>query len=219
MQTVRRRITEILKANGTATVAELAKELGMAEVSVRHHLDILVGEDLVLVAGVRRREGAGRPSQVYELTPEAAKLFPRRYDVLAESMLTELKTLMPVQELHSLLLRLAEKTSREAPFASPEQTTAERLDQITKFLCDRGYSARWEVRDGRYELHTCNCPYSGVADHHPELCMMDQAMIERLLPETIRIESRVLDSSTGCTYAITLSEAEGSRNAGSLAPA
>lgn len=214
MQTVRRRITEILKTNGTATVAELAEQLGMAEVSVRHHLDILVGEDLVLVAGVRRREGAGRPSQVYELTPEAAKLFPRRYDILADDMLAELKTLLPAQEIRNLLLRLAEKTSRGAPLALPGQTTAERLDQVTRFLCDMGYTAKWEARDGRYELHTCNCPYTSVADHHPELCMMDQAMIERLLPEAIRIESRVLDSSAGCTYAIALSEESNAKAAG-----
>jgi len=219
VQTVRRRITEILKVSGTATVAELAEQLGMAQVSVRHHLDILVGEDLVQVAGVRRREGAGRPSQVYELTPEAAKLFPRRYDALAEGMLGEMKTLLPAQELRGLLVRLAEKTSREAPLASPGQTMAERLDQVTSFLCERGYNARWELRDGRYELHACNCPYTGVADRHPELCMMDQAMMQRLLPETFRIESRVLDGSTGCTYAIAPSETERVENAVSHTPA
>ena len=48
-----RRIGEV---EGTG---ELAEQLGMAQVSVRHHLDILVGEDLVESSGVRRRNGAG----------------------------------------------------------------------------------------------------------------------------------------------------------------
>jgi predicted ArsR family transcriptional regulator len=47
VQPIRRRIAEILKEQGTATVAELADQLGIAQVSVRHHLDILIGEDLV----------------------------------------------------------------------------------------------------------------------------------------------------------------------------
>jgi predicted ArsR family transcriptional regulator len=206
VQAVRRRITEILKANGTATVAELAEQLGMAQVSVRHHLDVLVGEDLVQVAGVRRRDGAGRPSQVYALTPEAAKLFPRRHDVLAENMLTEIKALLPADEFRDVLLRLADRTSREAPPASPGQSMEDRLDAVAGFLCSRGYDASWELHEGCYELHACNCPYAGVSDRHPELCSMDLAMIQQLLPQMVRVESRVLNSSTGCTYAILFPE-------------
>jgi predicted ArsR family transcriptional regulator len=198
VQAVRRRITEILKTKGTATVAELAEQLDMAQVSVRHHLDILVGEDLVQVAGVRRQEGAGRPSQIYALTPEATKLFPRRHDVLARNMLTEMKALLPADELRGVLLRLAERTSREAPPASPDQSVEERLDEVTAFLCSRGYEASWQLQDGSYQLHACNCPYAGVSDHHPELCSMDLAIIQKLL-------SRVLDDSLGCTYALSLS--------------
>jgi predicted ArsR family transcriptional regulator len=191
-----------LKENGTATVAELAKQLGMAQVSVRHHLDILMGEDLVEAAGVRRHDGAGRPSQVYALTPEAAKLFPQRHDVLADGMLTELKALLTARELRDLLARLAEKAVREAPSATPNQSIEERLEEVTDFLTGRGYNARWELRNGRYELYACNCPYVGVADHHPELCLMDQAMIQHLVPEAMRIETRATDGSSHCTYVI-----------------
>ena len=55
MQPVRRRIAEILKAQGSATVAELSDQLAMAQVSVRHHLDILIGEDLVTLAEILKR--------------------------------------------------------------------------------------------------------------------------------------------------------------------
>lgn len=202
MQPVRRRITEILKESGTATVAELAEQLGMAQVSVRHHLDILVGEDLVELAGLRRREKAGRPSQVYALTPQAAKLFPQRHDALVAGLLDELKKLLSPVELRELLLRLAERTSREAPAISPAQSIEERLDVVTDFLRAKGYSARWELHNGRYELHACNCPYTGVADDHPELCMMDQAMMQKLIPGATRVESRVLDGAPHCVYVI-----------------
>ncbi len=205
MQSVRRRITEILKEYGSATVAELADELGMAQVSVRHHLDILVGEDLVELTGVRRRDGAGRPSQVYALTPNALALFPQRNAQLAANVLTELKAVLPQDEVNQILLRVAERTAAEAPRPTEGQTVEERLDQVTAFLTQKGYSARWENCDGRYELHACNCPYSGVAEQHPELCMMDHAMISQLLPDAmrsdcIRLYSHALDGANRCSY-------------------
>lgn len=212
MQSVRRRIAEILKEKGLATVAELAGELGMAQVSVRHHLDILIGEDLVECAGVRRRDGAGRPSQIYALAPEASRLFPQRHDVLATGILSELKAILPVEEVRALLLRLAEKRSSEVAEASPGQSVAERLDEVVEFMRKNGYEARWELRGGRYELYACNCPYVGVADQHPELCAMDQAMIKRFIPQATRLTSRVLDGSTRCTYVIELSPGRTSRD-------
>ena len=128
MQTVRNHIVEILKENGTATVAELAEKLGMAQVSVRHHLDILVGEDLVESAGVRRRNGAGRPSQIYSLTQQASKLFPQRHQVLANEMLSAMKSLLPAEEIEGVLLRLADKTVQDAPLARPDQAVEDRLE-------------------------------------------------------------------------------------------
>jgi predicted ArsR family transcriptional regulator len=205
VQPVRRRIIEILKANGGATVAELAGHLDMAQVSVRHHLDILIGEDLVEASGVRRRDGAGRPSQLYALTVGAAKLFPQRHGVLASDVLAEMKALLPDDEIQHLLRRVAEKTSRRAPVTTAEQSMEERLDEVTQFLTGEGYVARWERSDDCYVVQACNCPHTGVADHHPELCSMDEVMFQILLPGSVRLESRVLDGSSQCTYVIPFS--------------
>jgi predicted ArsR family transcriptional regulator len=195
-----------LRENGSATVAELADGLGMAQVSVRHHLDILVGEDLVQLNGLRRHDGAGRPSQIYTLTPAGLKLFPQRHDALADSLLTELKASLPGAVVRGMLQRMAEKAAQKAPLPEMNQDVEERLEQVAGFLTDQGYSARWELCEDHYELHACNCPYAGVSDHHPELCMMDQVMLQRIMPDAIRLESRVIDGSAHCTYIIPLSE-------------
>ena len=208
MQPIRRRIIEILKESGTSTVAELAEQLGMAQVSVRHHLDILVGEDLVEGAGVRRRDGAGRPSQVYALTPAALKLFPQRYDVLAGDMIAQMKAALPASEVRGLFARMAEKTAHEAPAPLPGQPIEERLAEVAEFLTEKGYNARWEQCDGHFEVHACNCPYLGVADHHHELCVMDQVLMQRILPGAVRRESRALDGAAHCTYVLELKTAE-----------
>lgn len=205
MQPIRHRIIEILKENGTATVAELAAELGMAQVSVRHHLDILIGEDLVTASGVRRRNGAGRPSQIYALAPGASKLFPQAHEALAGEMLREIKSILPPEEVKGMFRRLAERAAREAPPAHPGQSLENRLEQVAAFLSEKGYTARWEVRDGRYELYTCNCPYAGVADRHPEVCEMDHALVQCLIPNnsaTVRCEGGHTTGTVRCTYVI-----------------
>jgi predicted ArsR family transcriptional regulator len=202
VQTVRRRITEILKENGSATVSQLADMLGMAQVSVRHHLDILMGEDLVDLVGVRRHNGAGRPSQIYALTPNAAKLFPQRHEALANNILAEMKASLPSAEVRSILQRVAIRNAQEAPLPEADQPLEERLDRVAEFLTERGYSARWEIESGRYELYACNCPYAGVADHHPELCTMDGAMIQELLPGSVREHTRIANGASRCTYII-----------------
>jgi predicted ArsR family transcriptional regulator len=208
VQTVRRRITEILKENGSATVAQLADRLGMAQVSVRHHLDILVGEDLVELVGVQRHNGAGRPSQVYALTATAAKLFPQRHEALANSILAELKASLPSAEVRGLLQRVAIRTAQEAPLPETDETLDERLERVAQFLTEHGYNARWESAEGRYELHVCNCPYAGVADHHPELCSMDGAMVQALLPSSARDHARIASGAPRCSYIISATPAD-----------
>jgi predicted ArsR family transcriptional regulator len=205
VQPIRHRIIEILKENGTATVAELAIELGMAQVSVRHHLDILIGEDLVTASGVRRRNGAGRPSQIYALAPGASKLFPQAHEALAGEMLREIKIMLPPDEVKSMFRRLAERAARDAPPVHPGQSLEDRLDQVADFLSEKGYTARWEARDGRYELYTCNCPYAGVADRHPEVCEMDHALVQSLIPAQtalVRCEGGHSTGTLRCTYAV-----------------
>ena len=190
MQPIRRRIVEILKEQNNATVAELAEQLEMAQVSVRHHLDILVGEDLVQMAGLRRRDGAGRPSQVYELTAGAAKLFPQRHDALANEILTQVKTVLSPADFRAMLSRMADRLVEGAPLVAAGQSIEDRLTAVTAFLTERGYNARWELYGDHYEIHTCNCPYIGVSDEHHELCFMDRSVVQSLVPDVVEHESR-----------------------------
>lgn len=193
-----------MKENGSATVAELAHELGMPQVSVRHHIDILIGENLVEMIGARRRNGVGRPSLVYALTPNGAALFPQRNAQLASSVLSELKTLMPAEAVGNILVRVADHMLREAPAGSPDQPMEERLSEVVLFLTEKGFSATWEADDGRYVLHTSNCPYRGVAEQHPELCQMDRVLIERMLPGAVRMQVNSPSGPGRCSYVVAL---------------
>jgi len=203
VQPVRRRVLEILKERGGASVTELAEELGMAPVSVRHHLDILQGQGLVVVSRVRRRRTVGRPQQVYTLTEAAIDYFPNNLRELTSEILDEMKEVATPEQVKELLRRVAQRTAEEAPPPEEGQTFEERLIQVVEFLGRKGYLPRWEKDgEGRYLLHIINCPYAGVSEEHPELCQMDELLAHILLGTTPRRLSRIAAGDLRCTYLI-----------------
>lgn len=208
MHAVRKQILEILKENRTATVAELAAQLEMAAVSVRHHLDILQGDDLICVERVRRKGNVGRPQQIYALTEAAAEYFPNNFATLAEGLVRQMKAVLPPEETRRAFSALACEIAAEL---NCENLCAgdleERLDRVAQFLSERGYLASWEQAgespaDG-YLLHKYNCPYAGVSDSHSEICLMDQALVNELMGCACHRQHSMTENGYRCTYRIT----------------
>lgn len=224
MQTVRRRILEILKRRRSATVGELARQLDMAPVSVRYHLDILQGDNLIQVSKVRREGNVGRPKQLYTLTKEANDYFPDNFAPLTAGLVTQLKKSLPADQVEAAFCALAREMAESfLEDEDVEETDLEiRLEQVTGFLNERGYLARWEkenkverdrgpvgnpAENEAYLLHTFNCPYAGVSSEHRELCHMDLSLMRNLIGQTCcRLDSLAEDGQC-CTYRIQLGEA------------
>ncbi len=221
MHLVRQSILEILKEHSCATVAELAERLNMAPVSVRHHLDILQGDNLICVERLARTGAVGRPQQVYALTEDANRYFPNNFAALASGLLRQLQDVLPPERFEIALKNMAREFTAPLDLDGPDSALdAERMEQIVDFLNERGYLARWEEReitgrvdnsdtgDSVYLLHKCNCPYAGISAQHHELCIMDQALVDELVGQHCeRVQSLAADEPC-CTYRIVLSEPE-----------
>lgn len=216
MHAVRKSILEILKEQRSgATVAELAECLEMAPVSVRHHLDILQGDNLICVERLERKGSVGRPQQVYTLTPEANCYFPNNFAGLAGKLMDQIKQILPPDQVPHAFRSIARQIAAEfkeqegstGPALDQSVATEAYLEQVTTFLSARGYLARWE-RDpngmaGEYLLHKYNCPYAGVSAEHRELCSMDQTLINELFAEPCQRSASMVDGSHCCTYRVT----------------
>ena len=202
MQPTRYRILEILKEQGDVTVAELARKLGMAPVSVRHHLDVLQAENLIDTPRVRRRGTVGRPQRVYTLTKAADVYFPDNNQALVITMLEELKHVLPPAELEAMFERMADRMAREAEPVPADADMARRMAIAVDFLNEKGYLARWEQQDSGFVLYTLNCPYSGISERHQELCSMDHKLINRVVGITLTPVSRMSEGSCRCAYRV-----------------
>ncbi len=206
-QKTRQSILDYLKEHGPGTVDELAKILRLNSVTVRHHLDILRGEELIADPVIRHRNRPGRPQYTYGLSGKASTRFPKNYCELAGKLLEEVKSFTPPGGMNVIFEGVANRLAAEAPKCGGNESTAERLNLAVTFLNDHGYVAGWDQDQDGFVLHTCNCPYEALAKHNPELCRMDLTLASNLLGGTVERMSRVLDGASTCSYRVMASAA------------
>ncbi len=202
MQATRQRILEILKEQQTATVEELAKELELTPVTIRHHLDILRSEGLVQAPQVKRRDTPGRPQHVYGLTEAADAYFPKNYAGFTDMMLHEMRDQVEPEKMRSILDGVATRMVSKASPAPANETLPQRMDRIVKFLNTQGYDASWEPTEGGCLLHAHNCPYHDVARENVEPCVMDASIITQMAGAAPQRVQWAFSGSNMCTYFI-----------------
>ncbi|MBN2385957.1 MAG: ArsR family transcriptional regulator [Anaerolineales bacterium] len=167
----RLRILEYLRTHQTATAAELSAALRMTCSNLRHHLAILVSNDLIEVLG-RRREGRGRPERIFGLS---RRVLGDGLDMLSGLLLEEwLATASPAERAASLR-RMAVRLAGGGPGSGP---LPQRLNAVVQRLNDLHYQARWEAGPAGPRLILGHCPYGAIIDGHPELCRLDALMLE-----------------------------------------
>ena len=208
MQDTRKAILDYLKERGEATVDELAAVLELTSVTVRHHLDILRGDGLVADPAIRHRNTPGRPQYSYGLTPKASEHFPKNYCDFAAKLIEEVKASAEPGRVNVIFEGVAQRLALAAPPPAPGEPLPARLDRTVACLNQQGYVARWETAEGGYLLHTCNCPYEGLAESNPELCQMDLSLVGNLLGTTPERVSRVVEGAGSCAYWVAENKVE-----------
>ena len=206
MQNTRQRILEILKEERQATVEDLAARLELTPMTIRHHLNVLQAQNLVVASQVRRSPKVGRPRLVYTLTEEADDLFPQNYGTLINYLIAEIKEMLGEEEVKAMFRRIAARLAAEAPPATPGQTFEDRLNQVAGFLEDQGFLTRWEKTETGYILTNINCPYHQVSREHQEPCLMDEELISLLLGVTPQHLSSQRMEDAPCRYLLVAPE-------------
>ncbi len=211
MQTVRNRILEILKQDGQASVGALADQLDMAPISVRYHLDILLSDNLITVSKDKGRRKVGRPQQIYSLTANADAHFPDNFALLTAGVVRQMKQMLPPDKIDGCFRKLAQEMAQPVTLNCPaDERLDKRMDRVVAFLNERGYLAQWEPDAGL--LHTHNCPYTGVAAEHKELCCMDLALMESLSGQSCELVQAIADGQCNCSFRVQVDTGERTPN-------
>lgn len=191
MITARQKVLAYLTKVRTASAREIARALKMSAATVRHHLRVMTADGRLEMSFVRGREGRGRPEKVYSL-PAAA--LGNNLSVLGDALLTEAGTSV---RMEAVAKRLAgESTFSSHPIAKRLNLTVEKLNQMN-------YHARWEAGPQGPRLIFGHCPYAALIGRHPELCQMDQALLNQLMGDlALQVFKIGKEGSLSCVFVL-----------------
>ncbi|KIL39090.1 transcriptional regulator [Gordoniibacillus kamchatkensis] len=196
-RSTRQVILTLIKTRGERSVAELAKQLGVTEMAVRRHLNVMERDGLVRTKLVR--QAMGRPTNVYSLSDEADELFPKNYHQLALDLLEELDT----TEVEALFAKRQRKLYERYRERMQGKTLPERVQELAGIQNASGYMAHWrETEPGLYELSEHNCPISQVAAPYQEACSCELALFRQLLEAEVERTECLAKGGGKCVYRI-----------------
>lgn len=179
MKSTRERVMQTLMSNPGASITDIAAAVGINAISVRHHLTILQGENLV--SAEEERHGVGRPRLVYSLTEKGIDKFPTRFYRLTNSLLDEIKGTLSDNEIHNIFRKMADRMSSEYVSSIKSPTMDGKLDILKKVLANEGFELEWTKNGDRYNLYEMSCPFSQIEKNHPEICFFDRVLVSKLL--------------------------------------
>lgn len=197
----RQRIITLLKMDAPLTVSELAGRLGITEMAVRRHLNLLERDSLIQSRLERRR--MGRPTHHYFLSKQSESLFPKGYEGLTLGLLGDLETLDGTEKVELLFERRKKRLSDQYQARFEGKGFGERVQTLAGLQDELGYMVRMEqLEEESYLLTQHHCPLSEVASRYPQLCDCEQGWFEKMLDAEVgRTECK---SSGGwkCSYRI-----------------
>ncbi len=206
LEGTRGRILEELAA-APRTAHELAAKIGIQESAARGHLDRM--EQRGLVVASFHREGVGRPRKRYLLTGRGQELFPKKYDLILDTVVDELLAREGEGYVSALFAEAAERMAhRVAKEIPPAATPEEKARFLVTALNRLGFQCVSErTPDGRTRIVRTNCVFRQSALTHPYLLcnVFDQRLTETLLGEAgVDLEDSIGRGGMRCTHLIQL---------------
>lgn len=201
---------KILEELATAprTARDLSQTLGIQESAARGHLERLEGRGLVVPTF--RREGVGRPRKRYLLTPLGHELFPRKYELLLDSVLDELLAEHGKAFVAQLFAESAKRMAHQIASSLPpgSHDPKARAEALAEALNELGFRSSVVAQpDGSLKIVRSNCIFRHAALGHADLIcdVFDKRLTEALLGQAgIDIESSMGRGASQCTHLIQL---------------
>jgi predicted ArsR family transcriptional regulator len=174
----RGRLLALLR-EGTWTVDDLATRLELTDNAVRFHLTSLEDAGTVRKDGVLRKEGAGKPADLYALTPEAEESFSRAYAPVLAVLLAELRETMSTTQLVAFLRRAGTRLAKGLPRSSG--SLSHRVAGAAEFLNALGGVTAVEKSGNTYQIIGRACPLSRAVEADHCVCAAVTALVAEVV--------------------------------------
>lgn len=197
----KKEVLSLLKRRSPLSLSELAQARGISKVAALKHLEGLEAEGLV-VRSVRRG-GVGRPKAYFELTPEAARLFPAAYEQLSMYALDFVEKKLGRRAVVELLQQRSRDLFEQHRPKLAGRSLEGRVAALAEIRDKGGYMAELTGRrKACYELLEHNCPIRAMADKYWEACEVERRLFQSLLRADVESTHRVVAGDPVCRFLI-----------------
>ena len=180
-ETTRGRILALLR-RGARTVEELAGAMGLSDNAIRPHLSALERDGVVRPRGTRPT--GGKPATVYEIAPEAERLFTRAYIPVLTQLVAVLAERTTPAELDGLLREVGRRLATgRGPSAGGVRARAEAAATV---LTELGGVVDVTEDDGRIALRGYSCPLADAVRAHPATCQAAESLVAEVVGARVR---------------------------------
>ncbi|MHC4400764.1 MAG: helix-turn-helix transcriptional regulator [Planctomycetota bacterium] len=128
-------LLDLLRSNGPMSVTELACVIDVTPTAVRQRLSRLMAQGLIDREAVRA--GRGRPSHRYHLTRKGLRLTGSNFTDLALALWREIRAIEDAEVRRRLVQRVVKALANGYARQIEGQTTAERMESLTRLLGQR----------------------------------------------------------------------------------
>lgn len=202
MKSTREKILLFLLKNPKSTINDLAEAVTINTISVRHHVNNLQADGLILLE--EERHGVGRPRIVYSLSEEGLEQFPTRYYRLTNRILEHFKESFSPEILDKVFSEIAKDIASSYRQTIKNLPLEDKLNFVQDLLEEEGFSVEWEKKKDHYLIHQITCPYFHVAQAHPQVCQLDQTLMSEMLDIPTNKMNCILEGDKRCSYQISI---------------
>ncbi len=177
-EATRGRLLALLR-EGRWTVDDLAARLRLTDNAVRFHISSLEASGSVRKEGVLRKQGAGKPADLYMLTPDAEESFSRAYAPVLAACVAELRETMSTTQLVAFLKRVGRRLAKGV--SSSSSSLPHRVTGAAELLNALGGVTTVEKSGSTFHIIGRACPLSRAVEADHCICAAVTALVAEVV--------------------------------------
>lgn len=192
------RLLDLLKQQGTMSIADLASATAVTATAVRQRLTRLMAQGLI--ERVTERAGRGRPSHRYSLTEKARRQAGNNYGDLAIMLWEEIRSVKDQEIRRGLFQRLAAAMARFYAGRMKGTTPSARMESLKELFAERRVPMEVDSTGQLPVLTVVDCPYPELAEKDRGICAVEKMMFAELLASPLRLSQCRLEGHSCCQF-------------------
>lgn len=195
------RILNTLLIKQEASVNELAEELNVNGISIRHHLKNFEKDGWV-TSREERIGQVGRPKFIYSLSSLGLEQFPKSYVEFSAVVMDQLKQVLGPKKLKPFFEEVGLDFADKNRLDRRQRNSPNRLSYIAENLNEQGYIIETVGTEDGTTFINYHCPYHYLSSTNPEICHLDKAMLGALTEGDVEITHTIAEGDPYCKFVL-----------------